>query len=489
MLFNSYHFLCFFPVVVLLYFAIPQKIRWVWLLICSYYFYMCWSARYVVLLIFATGVTYCAGMLVQYVKTERWKKPILALSICACLSVLFLFKYATFVVNSINGVLAQLHIDVVLPSHDFLLPMGISFYTFQAISYVIDVYRKEIEAEKNPFKYALFISFFPQLVAGPIERSKNLLKQVREEHHFDFLQMRDGLLLMLWGFFLKLVIADRAAVVVDTVYGDYITYSGMFLVVATILFSIQIYCDFAGYSIIAMGAARVMGFELMENFDSPYLARSVAEFWRRWHISLTSWFKDYLYIPLGGNRKGVLRKHVNKVLVFLTSGLWHGAEWSFVVWGGLNGIYQVIGELLMPVREVLKNRFGIQENSVGHKMVKVLITFCLVDFSWIFFRADTMNDAWLIVKSIFTTYNPWILFDQSLYTMGLNRQNVQLLFLAIVILFVADAMKYKGIRVREIVVRQHIVCRWICYLVALFFVVILGWYGFEYGSSFIYFQF
>ena len=261
----------------------------------------------------------------------RAKKLCIALSFIANLGVLGYFKYANFLLDNINALLAHLHVVYQAPAVDVLLPVGISFYTFQALGYTMDVYRGEIRAERNFFKYALFVSFFPQLVAGPIERSKNLLRQFDEKHHLNFESLRSGFILMLWGYFLKLVLSDRIAIFVDAVYGDPATYAGWYLIVASILFAFQIYCDFAGYSTIAKGAAEMMGFELMDNFNAPYYSRSVAEFWRRWHISLSGWFRDYLYIPLGGSRRGTLRKYVNLLIVFFVSGLWHGAQWAFVV--------------------------------------------------------------------------------------------------------------------------------------------------------------
>lgn len=314
MLFNSYHFLVFFPIVVLVYFVMPKRIRYIWLLVTSYYFYMGWNAKYALLLLTSTVITYISGLLLSSVKAEWrhadfWKKGIVAVSFLSNLSILFFFKYFDFAVENINAVLAAFQIELLTPQFDVLLPVGISFYTFQALSYTMDVYRGEIYAEKNLLKYALFVSFFPQLVAGPIERSKNLLKQINEEHRFSYERMCEGLMLMLWGYFMKLVIADRIAIFVDHAYGTEILYDGKYLLIASILFAFQIYCDFAGYSTIAVGAAKVMGFELMENFNCPYYAESVAEFWRRWHISLSTWFRDYLYIPLGGNRKGTVRKY------------------------------------------------------------------------------------------------------------------------------------------------------------------------------------
>ncbi len=293
--------------------------------------------------IFSTAVTYASGLLINRVnkiedkkKSTRWKRICVELSFIINLSILFLFKYFDFAIDNINKVLGHLNMQLLNPSFDVVLPVGISFYIFQALSYTVDVYREDVKAEKNFLRYALFVSFFPQLVAGPIERSKKLLEQMYEKHYFDGQRVKDGLLLMIWGGFQKIVIADRVAIVVDTVFNNYPQYGGMYIVVAAILFAFQIYCDFSGYSIIAMGAAKVMGFRLMENFNCPYFSKSVAEFWRRWHISLSTWFRDYLYIPLGGNRKGNLRKYINLMIVFIVSGLWHGASWSFIVWGALN---------------------------------------------------------------------------------------------------------------------------------------------------------
>lgn len=342
MLFNSYSFLIFFPIVILIYWIIPLRFRYIWLLAASYYFYMCWNAKYALLLLACTVITYLSGIFIYKIKNSGkaearriiYMKLCVAFSFIINLGVLAWFKYFDFFVENLQKVFAHIGITLSSPTFDIILPVGISFYTFQALSYTMDVYRGEIYAEKNFLKYALFVSFFPQLVAGPIERSKNLLKQVAVPHRFDYEKCREGFLLMMWGFFMKLVIADRAAIVVNTVYNNYEQYPGLYLVIATILFAFQIYCDFGGYSTIAMGAAKMLGFELMENFNCPYFSKSVSEFWRRWHISLSSWFKDYLYIPLGGNRKGKIRKYINLMIVFLTSGLWHGAQWSYVTWGG-----------------------------------------------------------------------------------------------------------------------------------------------------------
>lgn len=407
MLFNSFKFLIFFPIVVFLYYIVPGKLKKTWLLLASYYFYMCWNAKYVVLILFSTVATYVSGILIERCKRTdsniitqtRKKKLIVIICIVVNLLILCYFKYLSFFFNTISSVLGLIKIDFVAPTIDVLLPVGISFYTFQALGYIIDVYRDEIYAEKNFITYALFVSFFPQLVAGPIERSKNLIRQVSINHKFDYEMTKEGILLMIWGYFLKIVVADRIAIFVDAVYGDYEKYGGTYLIVATILFAIQIYCDFGGYSIIAMGAAKCLGIDLMSNFNAPYCATSVANFWRRWHISLTSWFKDYLYIPLGGSRKGQIRKHINRMIVFLVSGLWHGANLSFVMWGAINGLYQIIGELCNPVKVKFASIFKINREAFGSKLFCVLSTFILVDFSWIFFRANSLHDSLKIIKT------------------------------------------------------------------------------------------
>ena len=358
------------------------------------------------------------------------------------------------------------------------------------MSYTMDVYRDEIYAENNFFRYALFVSFFPQLVAGPIERSKNLLKQLTMPKKFDFQKARDGFLLMIWGFFLKIVLADRIAIFVDTVYGNYEIYSGYYLIVATVLFAIQIYCDFGGYSVIAMGSAEILGIDLMENFEAPYLSTSVAGFWRKWHISLTSWFKDYLYIPLGGSRKGKIRKYFNKLIVFFVSGLWHGANLSFVIWGGINGLYQVIGEFLQPIRDWIIDKMRLDRSSVGHKAANVIFTFILVDFAWIFFRANNTWQAVEIISSMFKVKNPWILLDGSLYECGLDSKNFWLMIGCILILFLADICKHHKIKLREIIIKQDFWCRWLIMIFAICAILVFGVWGSGYDvAGFLYFQF
>lgn len=492
MLFNSLEFLLFFPLVTLFYFVLPHRVRWVWLLVASYYFYMCWNPRYALLMALSTAITYLSGLLIERAtrqtdehKRIRLKKWWVVLSFVSNLSILFFFKYWGFFWDNLEAVLALGGIALHQPVFDVVLPVGISFYTFQALSYTVDVYREEIEAEHNFFRYALFVSFFPQLVAGPIERSKNLLHQVHERHTFEAERARSGLLLMLWGLFQKMVVADRVAIVVNTVFDSYGDMPAWALVLGTLLFAAQIYCDFAGYSNVAIGAAQVMGFSLMENFRQPYLSRSCGEFWRRWHISLSTWFRDYLYIPLGGNRKGKGRKYLNLMITFLASGLWHGANWHFVVWGGLNGAYQVLGEMLRPVRERLCGVLHIRREQLPWRIVQVLFTFILIDFAWLFFRAPSFLTALDILRHGFAGGAA----VTEGFTLGLSVPELKAMVLSILLLAVVDLVNTKYC-IREWLLRLPLPVRWSVYLGSIYVVLIFGIYGPGFSESqFIYFQF
>lgn len=498
MLFNSTKFMIFLPIVVLLNYCIPKRFRTLWLLVASYYFYMSWNAGYAVLILFSTVVTYGCGLLLQQPKMVQGpeakaagrRKRLVAVGVLANLAVLFYFKYANFTVELLRDLFAGWGIELNIPAVDVLLPVGISFYTFQALGYLIDVYRGTIPAERNFLRYALFVSFFPQLVAGPIERSKNLLGQLAEPKKFSFDRFRDGFLLMLWGFFLKIVLADRIAIFVNTVYGDVQTYGGTYILVATILFAFQIYCDFYGYSVIAVGSAQILGIQLMENFQAPYFSTSVAGFWRHWHISLTSWFKDYLYIPLGGSRKGRGRKYLNQMIVFLTSGLWHGASLSFVFWGGLNGLYQVVGDVLQPVRTKVTGWLGLHRESLGHRVLCACITFALVDFSWLFFRAGTMTQAIEVLNQFVTVSNPSVWIDGSLFTCGLDAPNFWLMLIGLGILAMADLAKARGVALRRVILRQDPILRWVLISAMISAILLFGVWGPQYiAANFIYFQF
>lgn len=498
MFFNSLEFLIFFPIVVLGYFVIPKKIKMYWLLVASYYFYMCWNAKYALLILLSTVITYLSGLLIEKIKQSndnsiisiRKKKLVVATSFIINLGILCFFKYSNFLMDTVSDLFGLFNVQLNVPQFDILLPVGISFYTFQALSYTVDVYRDEIYAEKNFFKYALFVSFFPQLVAGPIERSKNLLKQLEPVHKFDFIRARDGFVLMIWGFFLKLVVADRIGIFVDSVYSSPETYPGWFLIIATVLFGIQIYCDFYGYSTIATGAARILGIQLMENFNAPYISFSVGEFWRKWHISLTSWFKDYLYIPLGGSRKGEFRKYVNKMIVFLVSGLWHGASLSFILWGGINGLYQVIGESTKAFRDKIVSLIKINRNLLIYRIFQVTVTFILVDFAWLFFRAGDISTSATVLRNMFSSLGENIFSSGRIFECGLSGPAFVVVIISILILLFSDILKRNGVCIREKILGMNIVFRFAILIISICTIFVFGVWGSGYDSAgFIYFQF
>lgn len=495
MLFNSVDFLLFLPIVFLVYYCIPLKMRYLWLLIASYYFYMNWNPTYGLLLFFCTLVTYIGGRVLEKIdplrtdKGEAKRKFALAACLMINLGLLAFFKYFDFAVNLVNRIISLFHQNYSIAwTSSIILPVGISFYVLQSLGYLIDVYRGEIYAEKNFFRYALFVSFFPQLVAGPIERSRNLLVQLARPAKLSFDNCKKGCFLMLWGFFVKLVIADRAAIFVDEVYGDSLAYPGFYIVVATILFAIQIYCDFYGYSTIARGVALLFGIKLVDNFNAPYFSKNVEEFWRRWHISLSSWFRDYLYIPLGGNRKGSVRKQINRLAVFTVSGLWHGASISFIVWGFLNGIYQVISDYFKQIKQKLNIRRK-ESDTFSDRFLKRAVTFALICFTWIFFRAGGFSDSLSVIRNMFC-FNWEILVNGELYNLGISKELFRVLLCAIGALSYVDYKKYQGRDVVAILAGQKWWFQTAVMVVLLFIILLFGCYGVDYDTNqFIYFQF
>ena len=477
MLFNSLHFLVFFPTIVLIYLMIPRKLRCVWMLAASYYFYMSWNPTYAVLIAFSTVSTFFTGIVLGKAREKKSKNICLAISFVINLGILFFFKYFDFALENVNRVLGVLNIEVIEKSFDVLLPVGISFYTFQALGYTVDVYREDIEPEKNLIRYALFVSFFPQLVAGPIERSENLLLQIQSADKKDLWnpeRVRDGLLLMLWGFFQKLMIADRAAIAVNAVYNQYQVFGGGEIVLATVLFAFQIYCDFDAYTNIARGAARVCGFELMANFKQPYFATNIADFWRRWHISLSSWFRDYLYIPLGGSRVSKVRNWMNLMITFLVSGAWHGASWHFIVWGGIHGAYQIVGKWK---KELFKKELP--------KALQMAVTFVLVCFAWMVFRANSLGDVKSMIMLIIT--KP---FFKDLPAMNMSGVEWTLLIVSLVVLFMVNLLQEKNVSIGQLVVKQSFLVRIALYVLGIGCILVFGVYGVAYDASqFLYFQF
>jgi alginate O-acetyltransferase complex protein AlgI len=402
MLFNSMRFLLFFAIVTATYFAFPYRLRWMLLLGASYYFYIAWKPAYVILIIITTLITYFAGLRMGKIAAKPKRKTILILGLIFNLGFLFVFKYYNFFNDSFRVIFQHYNLFYGSRALNILLPIGISFYTFKNLSYAIDVYRGDHPPEKHLGHFAVYVAFFPQLLAGPIERARRFLPQLLEKFDFDYWRVTNGLKLMLWGLFQKMVIADNLAPWVDSVYNDPTHHSGAGLALATLFFAFQIYCDFAGYSDMAIGAGQVLGFTTMDNFSRPYFSKSIPEFWRRWHISLSTWFRDYLYIPMGGNRVSIPRWYSNLFIVLLVCGLWHGANWTFMVWGGLHGMYLVFSALTRKIREKIHRAIGLDRVPTLHHCLQGMVTFFLVCFAWIFFRANSISDAIYIISRLFT---------------------------------------------------------------------------------------
>jgi D-alanyl-lipoteichoic acid acyltransferase DltB (MBOAT superfamily) len=497
MLFNSIEFLIFFPIVIFIYYLLPNKLKSIWLLVASYYFYMSWNVTYVWLILTATLVTWGCGLGIGHLKgreRQKGQKALVATSFVVTLGILFFFKYFDFFLSILNRILSPLHLTAINNPFDLLLPVGISFYTFQTLSYVVDVYRDKIPAEKNLLRYALFVSFFPQLVAGPIERSGNLMKQMEElpkRRLWNMEGISSGFTLMLWGLFQKMVIADRISILVDQIYENLYLCGTVETVIAAIGFSIQIYADFAGYSAVAIGAARMMGFSLMENFNTPYFATSIGDFWHRWHVSLSTWFRDYLYIPLGGSRCSTWKKYRNVMITFLVSGLWHGAGLHFIVWGGIHGLYQVLGDLLHPVRQKIGDLMKVDRTVFSYRFGRMLGTFCLTAFAWIFFRVERLAQAGFYLKRMFTRPNPWVLFDGTLYQFGLDRQEMGILLIALFGLLLVSLLRYyRGLDLGAFLVKQNLWFRWMVMILLVLGIFVYGQYGIDFDSQqFLYFQF
>jgi alginate O-acetyltransferase complex protein AlgI len=477
MLFNSLEYFVFLPVVALAFFAAPARMRVGLLLITSYYFYMAWKWQYGSLMLAVTVVNYLCGRLLGASDRAGVRRAWLMAGIVLSLVPLVFFKYFNFLNASLHDLCAGFGLNYGVPSLNVILPVGISFYTLQGLSYSVDVFRRRYPPEKDLARFALYIAFFPQLVAGPIERADHLLAQFQRENRFDVGRMALGLKLIVWGLFKKTVIADNLAVYVDGVYGAPELYSGSTLLLATYFFAFQIYCDFSGYSDIAVGSARILGYDLMQNFRLPYFATSIREFWQRWHISLSSWFADYVYIPLGGNRVPALRWALNIFVTFLISGLWHGAKWTFVIWGALYGSYYLIEVGLSRLTHGTAR--PTESSSVLVCWVKRIVVFHLVVLAWVFFRASTASDGLLILGKIFRGAGG-----------GLYLGSSQLLtFIGVVLL--AVLLTVQVLQEREIVLlhrgssRVPRALRWIGYLAMLHGLALLG----RSPHDFIYFQF
>ncbi|MBQ3432522.1 MAG: MBOAT family protein [Clostridia bacterium] len=479
MLFNSFAFAIFLPIVFILYWICPKKYQWIILLSASCYFYMSWNVKYILLIFTTTIVTYLCALLIE--KHRNKKKVLLTVSLLVCLGLLFFFKYFNFAVESIHSVLSLFS----LPIHPFtlkvMLPVGISFYTFQTLSYVIDVYKGDIVAEKHFGIYATFVTFFPQLVAGPIERTNHLLPEVKKTHYLNGDNVLDGLKIMLWGFFKKLVVADNLAIYVDTVYNDISNKKGFALALATVFFAFQIYCDFSGYSDIARGTAKLLDIRLMQNFKSPYCASTIKEFWSRWHISLSTWFRDYVYIPLGGNRVSKPRHYFNLLVTFLVSGLWHGANWTFVVWGALHGIAQMMEDIF---------KIKAPKNRKIWWLLRVLLVFSIVCFAWVFFRAQTLSDALSVFKNMFVGIgNPLQYINAAFETLEISK--LRIIFMIAVYFLPLIFYDFQGARYgkefNEVLADKRPALQWGFYFIIGLFTILFSQKGV--AAEFVYFQF
>lgn len=471
MLFNSLHFTLFFILTTIIYFAISHKYRWALLLFISCYFYAIFVPIYILILLFTIIIDYYAGILIE--RNTLHKKKLLLLSIVVNVATLCFFKYYNFINENITQFLGLFSIKNNIPFWNIILPIGLSFHTFQAMSYTIEVYKGKQKAERHFGIYALYVMFYPQLVAGPIERPQNILHQFHIEHTLNYDRIISGLKLMLWGLFKKIVIADRLSIYVDTIYNNSQHHSGISSIVATIFFSIQIYCDFSGYSSIAIGAARVLGINLMENFKRPYLASSIKEFWNRWHVSLSTWFRDYVYIPLGGNKKGIILHIRNLFVVFFLSGLWHGANWTFVIWGIIHFTYLAIERLYDNIY------IGSKKNKkFFSKFTKCLLTFFLTSFAWIFFRAKDITTANIIIKNIFTNKEGGLFIGNAssfVYSVAL-----------IVFLLLAEINEEFYKNRFSLIYSKNATKRFIGYIILLIIILLIGVIN---AGQFIYFQF
>lgn len=430
MLFTSVTFLIFFPIVILAYFLIPKRFRYVWLLFCSYFFYFCQDNALPVYLLFTTLITYAFPIIIDKQKSSSARKVLLVAGIVILLSGLACFKYLPSIFDYVGQGNAV----------SLFMPLGISFFTFQSLSYIIDCYRGKLSPERNFIKVALYVSFFVTILSGPIQRGEKFIPQLSCDYDFDTVRAKDGLFFMLWGFFLKIVIAGRLSILTDQVIGGYNNYSGSVLLFALIMYAFLIYCDFAGYSFIAIGAGRILGFDLGINFRQPYLCVSIGDFWRRWHISLSTWFRDYLYIPLGGSRRGTLRKYINVMIVFALSGLWHGNTANFLIWGILNGFYQVMGQVLTPLKSFLKKLLHLEGHTPLIRVLSIAGSFILLTFGWLFFRVSSFSDALNILGRIFGDFGAASLFDGTVFTLGLGTFNLIVALSAVAVLIVCDIL-------------------------------------------------
>ena len=492
MLFNSLEFLIFLPIVFLLYWIIPQKLRWLLLLVASYFFYIYWNWKLVFLILFTTAVSYSAGLLLEkFQANKKIKISILAVSAVVCLGVLLFFKYFNFFYDIVWDIIRLCSKKEPAGYFSLILPVGISFYTFQTLSYVIDIYKSDIKAERHFGYYALFVCFFPQLVAGPIERPQDLLPQLKQKKSIKDLDYSGAFRIMLIGFFKKIAVADMIGIAVNATFNNIPSSNGLMVLISSVLFSFQILCDFAGYSDIAVGCSKLFGINLTENFKSPYSSKSIKEFWGRWHISLSHWLRDYIYFPLGGSRVKKWRWCLNILIVFFISGLWHGASYNFVIWGVMHGIFQIIGNLTLDIRNKFWTKCKIDPQGKIVSYLRVGMTFVLVTFAWIFFRCGTVTESFTAIAKLFSDYR----FTGEYFANTFESLHLTWYFALYFVAAIALMMNLEIFKSEQLMAQSKIFrYSWVRYLlyIVMGFAVILSWIylqASDIGSSFIYFQF
>lgn len=487
MLFNSFGFLMFFLITTIIYYIIPHKFRWILLLLSSYVFYMNWAPIFIILLVFITFINFIASLLIYHEQNAKLKKNLLVTCLIINFSFLAIFKYALFFTNSVISFLNAFDAEIPYATLYIILPMGISFFIFQATSYTIDVYKEKIKPIKHYGLFSLFIAFYPQLVAGPIERSEHLLPQFKEEKNFNLHEIVYGLKIMIYGFFKKMVIADRLSVAVDTIYNAPNLYSGLALFIATTFFAFQVYCDFSGYSDIAVGCARVLGFKLMYNFKAPFLSKNAKELWTKWHVSLTYWFRDYVYIPLGGNSLGNERKYLNTLITFTLSGLWHGASWNYAIWGAVSAVFKIISEITEKYVLKVRKLFGSKANIFDN--FSIFVTFLTFVFSLIFFRSTSLSDAIYILNNMLADFGSWFNFSYFYNTViNLGISSFEFIISIIAISFLMTMEKLSGDKqVFDYFETVSFAKRYSFYVVIT--IMIFTWGVFYNAGEFIYFQF
>lgn len=485
---SSFLYLIFFFLVAVVNYLIPNRFRWVWLLVASYLFCVYADYRFALAVLLVTGLAYGGGRLIDRAEERPAKRTWLIVSLVLCLIPLFTTKYLNFSLNILEDVLKVAGISRDFTALDILIPMGISFYTFQVISYLFDIYNGVVPAEKNVGQFALYLAFFPKLVSGPIERAGALLPQLRQPKAFEYQRLLDGLVRIGWGFFKKLVVADRLGVLVNSVFYAPGEFGGPVVLLAVFGYSLQIYIDFSAYCDIAIGSARILGIDLVENFNAPYFARSVTEFWRRWHISLTDWLRDYIYTPLNfamRRKRSRFLQYLNIVITFLVSGIWHGANYTFVIWGLLHGLYQAVEAATLKWRDRFVKRYGIDRESFGHRFFQMAGTFLLVSFAWIFFRSENIHVAGAVIKAIFTMRNITQATGWDLTRLGLSQPNLLILVFALIVVMAFEVLGQRGDLIKALN-RQPLAFRWLVYLSLIFAVVIYGYFGIFTAENFIY---